>query len=234
MKTETKHSSKTTLRYQRRNATVTVRTWLAPTCVLERRHCQRANVRPAQETGQRFHRLSNDESGSIFRWRSNNDAAFGILSSESTLSAIKQQSETLQGKLLLPLHPPLFAARLLISGFYATILQLLSTCKKLLSTCKSHVQPWNIACKNHVQVWNIEIYFIATDQQDCRIKQQYIIIPMHDIKGRYDQIQVCRKQFKVHDSGIGTCKCMHKNNSLQLLKSLCKLHSCTPRPLQLL
>ena len=39
MKTETKHSSKTTLRYQRRNATVTVRTWLAPTCVLERRHC---------------------------------------------------------------------------------------------------------------------------------------------------------------------------------------------------
>ena len=39
MKTETKHSSKTTLRYQRRNATVTVHTWLAPTCVPERRHC---------------------------------------------------------------------------------------------------------------------------------------------------------------------------------------------------
>ena len=33
MKTKTKHASKTTLRYQRRNATVTVRTWLALTCV---------------------------------------------------------------------------------------------------------------------------------------------------------------------------------------------------------
>ena len=30
MKTEMKHSSKTTLRYQQRNATVTVHTWLAP------------------------------------------------------------------------------------------------------------------------------------------------------------------------------------------------------------
>ena len=38
MKTETKHSSRTTLNYQQRNPTVTVHTWLAPTCVPEQRH----------------------------------------------------------------------------------------------------------------------------------------------------------------------------------------------------
>ena len=42
-------------------------------------------------------------------------------------------------------------------SYYATILE-------LLSTCKSHVQLWNIACKNHAQVWDIEIYFTVTDQ----------------------------------------------------------------------
>ena len=62
----------------------------------------------------------------------------------------------LQGKLLLLLHPTLFAVAacfliaMVNNDYYATILE-------LLSTCKSHVQLWNIACKNHVRVWNIDI-----------------------------------------------------------------------------
>ena len=107
--------------------------------------------------------LSNNESGSIFRWRSNNDAAFGILPFESTLRANYVARQTP------PSAPPNIICCTCTSsnnltmannGYYATILWLLSTCKKMLSTCKSHVQLWNIACKNHVQVWNIEIYYI--------------------------------------------------------------------------
>ena len=39
LKTKTMQSSKTTLSYQQRSATVTVYTWLVPTCVPEGRHC---------------------------------------------------------------------------------------------------------------------------------------------------------------------------------------------------
>ena len=94
---------KTTLHYQRkchhdspylasvymrsRTTTLLASEELASHCDIRLATCLRANVRLAQETHMLASSLSNNKSGSIFRWCSNNEAAFRILPFEYTLRA---------------------------------------------------------------------------------------------------------------------------------------------------
>ena len=89
--------SETMYSHIKESATVTVQTWLAPACIPEWWHCLQVkglvsladvrlvacsclwvNVRDWLVPS-----LSNNDTRLIFRWRSNNDAAFGIPSFES-------------------------------------------------------------------------------------------------------------------------------------------------------
>ena len=105
LKTEKMHSSKTTLSYVStkkchhdslylasacmcfRTMTVLVSEGLVGHCDVRLAACLQANVWPAQKTAWLAPSLSNNESGSIFRWCLNNDVAFGILPFEFMLHA---------------------------------------------------------------------------------------------------------------------------------------------------